>query len=87
MEGLEMDDILTYAVREADKAAAESKADGCPEKDVRIAWAVALERALIKFVRRNDPPKPFQITPWRALDPATLPRRPTDWYERLHRRA
>jgi hypothetical protein len=80
-----MDDILTFAVTEANKAAAEAKADGYPEKDVRIAWAIALERALSKFVRRNDPPRPIQITPYRATAESNIPRRPTVWYDLLHK--
>jgi hypothetical protein len=78
-----MDDILTFAVKEANKAAATALADGYREKDVRIAWAIALERALIRFVRRNDPPRQFDITPYSGRPVSQIPMRPTAWYDLL----
>jgi hypothetical protein len=78
-----MEDILTYAVNVANGVAAQAAADGYRAKDVRIAWAIALEGALVRFVRRNDPPG-SQPTPYRPTPLAQLPRRPTDWYDKLH---
>jgi hypothetical protein len=49
------EDLLTYAMRLANVAAEEARADGCPESEVKAAWAIRRGRALCAFVRCNDP--------------------------------